>query len=365
MKRTICRIAVTIICCLAFGAVAFAAGESYTKELIANYVGVQLVVHGTEVTPKDANGSVVEPFIVDGTTYLPVRAVAEALGEEVSWDGTTKTIYIGEKPEQISVPTPKPTQESETVLENVVYAANGITIEIGQPKYDNSRDYYFVDLSVKNERTVDIYYDVQYLKVNGFQLPTFSFGTIYSGMSSNVQVYFSSDDMRLASIDHILNIEICVKMSDSDNRKNVIDMPVLSLQTPDAEKYTQSFDFDWEEVYNKDGLQILARLGKPEESYPAVFYVYNSTGYTISLSYNDIAINDSMIGLMMTGTQVVDGAKCVTGMERSLLEMMSGSVPENRDISSVTLELSIMPIGKDGSFSTADIYYSDKITITR
>ena len=98
MKKSIRILAMILVICLAAGVGAFAA-DSYTKNLVANYVGVKLVVDGVTITPKDAKGNVVDPFIVDGTTYLPVRAVAEALGKEVDWDGTTKTVYIGEKPQ--------------------------------------------------------------------------------------------------------------------------------------------------------------------------------------------------------------------------------------------------------------------------
>ena len=108
MKTTV-RITVLIIaCCLLMCIAAFAAGSSYTKQLTANYVGITLVVHGETVTPQDAAGNAVEPFIVDGTTYLPVRAVAEALGEEGSWDGATKTVYIGAAPEEEPAPEPEP-----------------------------------------------------------------------------------------------------------------------------------------------------------------------------------------------------------------------------------------------------------------
>jgi hypothetical protein len=34
--------------------------------------------------------------MVDGTTYLPVRAVASALGLAVEWDGETNTVRLGE-----------------------------------------------------------------------------------------------------------------------------------------------------------------------------------------------------------------------------------------------------------------------------
>lgn len=76
-----------------------AAASTVTQKMIeANYMGIKLVVDGVEVTPKDPNGNVVDPFISEGTTYLPVRAVGEALGKEVTWDGETKTVYIGKVP---------------------------------------------------------------------------------------------------------------------------------------------------------------------------------------------------------------------------------------------------------------------------
>lgn len=64
-----------------------------------DYLDIKLVVNGKEVTPKDANGKVVEPFAYNGTTYLPVRAVGEALGKSVRWDGETKTVHLGELPQ--------------------------------------------------------------------------------------------------------------------------------------------------------------------------------------------------------------------------------------------------------------------------
>ena len=37
-----------------------------------------------------------KPFTYNGTTYVPLRFVAENLGLPVHWDGKTGTIYIGE-----------------------------------------------------------------------------------------------------------------------------------------------------------------------------------------------------------------------------------------------------------------------------
>ena len=98
MKKTLRILALVLACVFLAGASVFAAGSTYTKDITASYPGITLVVDGITVVPKDANGNVVEPFIYQGTTYLPVRAVGEALGMTVSWDGTTKTVYIGNVP---------------------------------------------------------------------------------------------------------------------------------------------------------------------------------------------------------------------------------------------------------------------------
>ena len=94
MKKQIYIIMITLVVLMLFGGVAYAA-SSLTKSISVTYRDIKLVIDGELITPKDAGGNTVEPFIYNGTTYLPVRAVGEAFGKEVSWDGNTSTIYIG------------------------------------------------------------------------------------------------------------------------------------------------------------------------------------------------------------------------------------------------------------------------------
>lgn len=69
------------------------------KEMIeVSYQNIKIFMDGEEVDARDANGQKVEPFIYNGTTYLPVRAVGQAVGKEVNWDGVEKVVYLGAKP---------------------------------------------------------------------------------------------------------------------------------------------------------------------------------------------------------------------------------------------------------------------------
>lgn len=63
-----------------------------------SFDNIKIFMDGEQIDPKDATGQTVEPFIYNGTTYLPVRAVGNAIGKEVSWDGVNKVVYLGAKP---------------------------------------------------------------------------------------------------------------------------------------------------------------------------------------------------------------------------------------------------------------------------
>lgn len=52
------------------------------------YNDIKINLNGNNVVTSS------EPFIINGTTYLPVRALAEALGLNVEWDATTNTVKI-------------------------------------------------------------------------------------------------------------------------------------------------------------------------------------------------------------------------------------------------------------------------------
>lgn len=59
------------------------------------FTGVDIYIDDVKLNPKDANGNPVEVFVYNGTTYLPVRAVGEAVGKTVQWEGKTNSVYLG------------------------------------------------------------------------------------------------------------------------------------------------------------------------------------------------------------------------------------------------------------------------------
>lgn len=71
------------------------------------YRDIRVSLDGEVLDLRNAIGEPVEPFMFGGTNYLPVRALAEALGLNVAWDGAEVMVVLT---------TPEPSaaeQESE------------------------------------------------------------------------------------------------------------------------------------------------------------------------------------------------------------------------------------------------------------
>lgn len=82
-------IALTMVVVFLTVGVVFAAGGGINKSIQVVLNGINLVVDGRMV-PGDN-------ILYNGTTFVPVRALAEALGKEVKWDAQTNTVEISDK----------------------------------------------------------------------------------------------------------------------------------------------------------------------------------------------------------------------------------------------------------------------------
>lgn len=90
MKRKFLALCIAALAVTATGVSVVA--KTSTENINVSYNNIKIVVDGKAVSTDT------EPFIYNGTTYLPVRAVGEALGKEVNWDSTTNTVYLGDVP---------------------------------------------------------------------------------------------------------------------------------------------------------------------------------------------------------------------------------------------------------------------------
>ncbi len=70
------------------------AEATLAKKTIPIESGISVFLDDSKLIPTDVNGKAVDVFTYNGTTYLPLRALSEALGKSVAWNGDTSTVYV-------------------------------------------------------------------------------------------------------------------------------------------------------------------------------------------------------------------------------------------------------------------------------
>lgn len=128
----------------------YATVGTITKEL--SYNNIKITLNGNEITPTDASGTYVEPFIVDGTTYLPVRAVANALDLDVEWNGETNTVMLSDKTFSEAPSVGETTKEGD-----VIYNMDGVKITLTKIEMSNSGNTYHFLMENSTDYTINFY----------------------------------------------------------------------------------------------------------------------------------------------------------------------------------------------------------------
>lgn len=104
-KKMTALLIITLVTVFSIVNIAYAAGN---KKMLEAFYGVaKIMYNGQDLTSQS------QPFIVNGTTYLPLRKLADIFGKDISWDQSTGTITLVDKP------------DSDTaVLQQQVYSKN-------------------------------------------------------------------------------------------------------------------------------------------------------------------------------------------------------------------------------------------------
>lgn len=85
------------------------------SSLVASYAEftiseIKVYLEGQKLELEDTNGQTVQPIVINGTTYLPVRSISESLGLNVEWEQSTKSIFLSKKTPSNETNTSHPTE---------------------------------------------------------------------------------------------------------------------------------------------------------------------------------------------------------------------------------------------------------------
>ncbi len=189
---------------LCSGTVAFA--KVANMSIPVAYNNIKIVVDGKQLSTNK------EPFTYEGTTYLPVRAVAEAVGMDVNWDGTTKTVTLnnGNSGGQNTVSE----KTSGTAIGTVIYKENGISVTYnGIAKSSSFLGGQEVKVMIENTSNKDMVVQVRDCSVNGFMIDPIFSCDIAAGKKAADSIKFMESDLKENGITNIQDVEFKVYTS--------------------------------------------------------------------------------------------------------------------------------------------------------
>src|SRR5665647_1213824 len=97
-NKTVIATTLLLVSVFTIGAFTGASADTKLKEITA-YINnsINIKLNGNQFIPSDSKGNKISPIIYNGTSYLPVRSLSQALGLAVKYDESTSTIILGEQ----------------------------------------------------------------------------------------------------------------------------------------------------------------------------------------------------------------------------------------------------------------------------
>lgn len=216
-----------IISALVVGTTPVALAKAGLVNIPVQYSNIKVAVDGNELSTSK------EPFIYDGTTYLPLRAVAEAVGMDVSWDNTTKTANLMSKSATVEIPVEKPKEEKqksermgEIESKNKVYAENVEIICKGVEEVNDIFGGIQLNFKLKNPSSQNYTVSTKKVSVNGMKVDSSMYVSLNNDrdLEENLRIY--EKDLKDAGITQIRKVEIEFsiwnKDSYDDYKKNMV-----------------------------------------------------------------------------------------------------------------------------------------------
>jgi len=95
MKQRIQGIIIGILITATFmGSVTAVWAAAVWKKIDVAYNDYKVVVNGNKFIPRDVDGSAMELMNYNGWIWAPFEKIADELGMDTGWDGTTNTLYL-------------------------------------------------------------------------------------------------------------------------------------------------------------------------------------------------------------------------------------------------------------------------------
>ena len=179
----------------------------YRPKTLVRRQFISVTLDGVKLDLRDAKGNAVEPFMFEGTNYLPVRALAESLGLEVAWDSANATVVLT-----------SPQKEIES-SEELLFAQNSVRFYYVGIEKNESGDYN-VQLKIENDSDYTISARPRDLLVNGKSIDSSLSFEIEPGRSGEANLVLKGESLVKNQIETPTRMSIRFNVFDKKDYSN-------------------------------------------------------------------------------------------------------------------------------------------------
>lgn len=212
------------VAALVMGAAPAAYAKVANMDIPVMFNNIKIVVDGKELKTDK------EPFIYEGTTYLPVRAVGEAVGKNVTWDAASKTVILGETEQKEQEKEPEQPEEAtsdndsrlgklsskpSTNVNNMKIQCTGVRESAG---YIDGIE---VDFKFTNNSDFEQTVVLDSLEVNNKEVEGYLYASVLGDRSETDRLTIEDSDLKSAGIDKIYNISVVFRVYNHDDWDDV------------------------------------------------------------------------------------------------------------------------------------------------
>ncbi len=210
-----------------------------------------------------------------------------ALGSGSSSDDGGKDIVGGDNGEQ---------SVAITIEEQILLDRDGIKVTAKEYVEDSIWGD-GIKVLVENNSDKNLGVGCNALIVNNYMITDLFSCDVAAGKKANDTIYLSSSALEAAGINNVGQIELYLRVFDTDTYQNVFNADPVTIKTSAfANMDTTSADVG-AELYNKDGIRIVGKFVEENSFWgtAVLLYLENTTDKNITVSCDNMSINGFMV----------------------------------------------------------------------
>ena len=227
--------------------------------------------------------------------------------------------------------------------DQVLYDQDGIVIaSTGESSL--TEDAWQYGLIIENSSGKDMELTAEYGSINGYMIDLSLSCEAPSGSETAAELEAGLDDLEEAGIETVMEVEFYVELWDPEESKTVDLAGPITLTTDAYGTESQEYDDSGTLLYEEDGMEIVFRQVEDADSTVYLdFYFENSTGEDISITIEDLLINDySVSGNLLCS--ITDGKKALDQIALSYDVLSGCGIKQADEIVKIEVNFSLAEI---------------------